>query len=114
MIEIRPMQFPSANFPGADLRVNPDTLYTFKCESCGQCLGVPFGWVLGSEPDIDNSELTQVIHQHLEDNPHLRLGSHVDIVYCRNCGAAYVVQSRIDETSWGAYRVNILGVAQTF
>ncbi len=114
MREIKPMEFPSADFPGADLRVNPDTQYTFKC-SCGQALAVPFGWILDSTVQNTNSissELDAAIYQHLAENPHLRLGSHVDIVHCRGCGAVYVVQAKIDETSGGAYSVKVLGVAE--
>jgi hypothetical protein len=114
MIQIKKMKFPSANFPGADLRINPNTEYTFQCHLCNAKNYIPFGQVLDSNNQhIANAALgiNTAIKEFFIDNPQLTLGNQLDVSPCQ-CGAIYLVQSQIEENSWDAYRVEILGVLQ--
>ena len=115
MIEIQPLPFPSAKFPSADLRVNSNTEYSFQCAVCSKSCSLSFGWLLGAEPqkvDDNTSDLSPSIHEYLEANSHLQLGGYVNIISCQSCDTVYVVQTKIEETSYGAYRIGILGVAK--
>ena len=102
--------FPSENFPGADLRVLENTTYSFRCSSCAETSEVDFGWIVREEKhqaDL-NADIIEAAYELFGDKLH----THFEPAKCLSCEKMFLVHARIDETSNNAFRVKILGVAE--
>ena len=104
------LNFPSVNFPGADLRVLENTAYSFCCPFCTETAEVDFGWVLRWEnPEADlKANILEEAYELFGDKLH----TYFEPAKCPSCEKMFVVHIRIDETSNNAFRVKILGVAE--
>jgi hypothetical protein len=114
-VHVNLLRFPSASFPGADLRVSSDTDYECRCVSCDASFVFRFGWLLEPPYTSNNAtdpQLHAAILDHLSDNPNFSMrGSHPEIAQCPSCGTAYVIYVNTEETH-GSYRVKVMGVAK--
>jgi hypothetical protein len=109
--ELQSLSFPSAAFPGADLRISDRTDYACSCAGCAEPLRLHFGSIVNSNEswrDKLGPELTQVVLQYFPRGAY----NHVERLNCDACGASYIIRLRVDETSVGAYRAEVLGVSQ--
>ena len=113
-MRLKPIRFPSANFPGADLRLYSDTTYTFICLSCGASVDVPFGW--GTQPQLHPSDLSRVernaVIDHFARARKLPRGEQYERVGCPSCGTEYVLAFQVEETSFGAARLVVVDAVQ--
>jgi ribosomal protein S27E len=114
-ITIKRMKVPSADFPSADLRVEPNTKYEFRCASCGDTLFAPLGWIASTDfctNEID-PEILAAIDRHFHfasiKVPH---SQQYNIVQCPACDSIYIVYVKAQETSMGAYRAMVSSVNQ--
>jgi hypothetical protein len=104
------LNFPSPDFPSADMRVLENTVYSFRCPSCQKAVEIDFGWITRGENhpvDIDADILEQAGELFGD-----KLHTHFEPAKCLSCNKMFLVQARIDETSNNAFRVKISGVAE--
>ncbi|MCC6329723.1 MAG: hypothetical protein IT174_14505 [Acidobacteria bacterium] len=104
------LSFPSVNFSGADLRVLENTTYSFRCPSCSRTAEVDFSWIVREEDhkvDLD-ADIAEQTGELFGDKLH----TFSEPAKCPSCEKTFIIHARVDETSYNAFRVKILGVAE--
>jgi len=84
-----------------DLRVMPETQYTFDCVVCRGQVAASLAWVLSTDAPAEpfrREELRELGR---------RYGGVFQPAQCGRCQALYLVREEFTETSYGAFRVKI-------
>lgn len=107
-VTFKTLEFPSTNFPSADLRVQNDTQYDCTCPSCSSPLLVHFGWLLQpgfSSPTVSH-EQAKAVRSYFQEIS-VNVEGHFNLVKCADCKEDYMVRWQTTETSNGTYCVVI-------